>query len=89
MHAFFCNNARPCLSCFGVRYDAGEIHGRQDAKKGVRFKCFPPVLTIHLKRFEYDMTTGTMVKVNDRFAFPRQMNIDKYLDEVRRLEGGL
>lgn len=75
-----------CLSCWrrgNVRYDAGEVHGRQDAKKGVRFKRFPPVLTIHLKRFEYDMVTGNMVKVNDRFAFPRRMNIDGYLDEVR------
>lgn len=57
-------------------------HGRQDAKKGVRFLQFPPVLTIHLKRFEYDMATGNMVKVNDRFIFPKEMNIDQYLDEV-------
>ncbi|CAN0460917.1 unnamed protein product, partial [Discosporangium mesarthrocarpum] len=63
------------------RYDAGEEHGRQDAKKGVRFLKFPPVLTVHLKRFEFDMTTGSMIKVNDRFAFPREMDIDQYLDE--------
>lgn len=66
-----------------ARYDAGEEHGRQDARKGVRFLRFPPVLTIHLKRFEYDMVTGTMIKVNDRFAFPRQMDIDEFLGEVR------
>lgn len=69
-------------SSYGIRYDAGEEHGRQDAKKGVRFLQFPPVLTIHLKRFEYDMATGNMVKVNDRFMFPKEMNIDQYLDEV-------
>lgn len=40
------------------------------------------MLTIHLKRFEYDMSTGNMIKVNDRFAFPRQMDIDEFLGEV-------
>ncbi|CAM9545744.1 unnamed protein product, partial [Ectocarpus sp. 13 AM-2016] len=63
------------------KYDAGEQHGRQVAKKGVRFLRFPPVLNVHLKRFEYEMTTGTMVKVNDRFSFPREMDIDQYLGE--------
>lgn len=31
--------------------------------QGVRFTLFPPVLNIHLKRFEYDMASGNMVKV--------------------------
>lgn len=52
------------------------------AKKGVRFLKFPPVLNVHLKRFEYEMSTGTMVKVNDRYSFPREMDIDQYLGEV-------
>lgn len=29
--------------------------GKQDAEKGVQFMKLPPVLTIHLKRFEFDM----------------------------------
>ena len=33
------------------QYDAGEQHGKQDAEKGLRFTKFPPVLTIHLKRY--------------------------------------
>lgn len=41
------------------------------------------MLTIHLKRFEFEMTTGNMIKVNDRFAFFRQIDLDQYLDEVR------
>lgn len=71
------------VSCCLRRYDAGEEHGRQVAKKGVRFLKFPPVLNVHLKRFEYEMTTGSMVKVNDRYSFPREMDIDQYLGEVR------
>lgn len=35
----------------------------QDAKKGVLFLDFPPVLQLQLKRFEYDYMRDTMVKV--------------------------
>ena len=28
--------------------------GRQEARRGARFKSLPPVLHLHLKRFEYD-----------------------------------
>jgi ubiquitin carboxyl-terminal hydrolase 7 len=40
-----------------------EGFGFQDAKKGVVFKKFPPVLHLQLKRFEYDMEHDAMVKV--------------------------
>lgn len=41
-----------------------EGHGLQDAKKGVIFDSFPPVLHLQLKRFEYDFMRDTMVKVS-------------------------
>jgi ubiquitin C-terminal hydrolase len=41
-----------------------EGYGLQDAKKGVIFESFPPVLHLQLKRFEYDMMRDMMVKVN-------------------------
>jgi ubiquitin carboxyl-terminal hydrolase 7 len=44
------------------KYQA-EGHGLQDAKKGVIFESFPPVLHLQLKRFEYDMERDMMVKV--------------------------
>ncbi|KAG6533565.1 hypothetical protein ZIOFF_007440 [Zingiber officinale] len=43
------------------KYQA-ENHGLQDAKKGVLFIDFPPVLQLQLKRFEYDFMRDTMVK---------------------------
>lgn len=42
---------------------AAEGLGLQDAKKGVIFESFPPVLHLQLKRFEYDMVRDQMVKV--------------------------
>jgi hypothetical protein len=65
-----------------------EGHGLQDARKGVRFLKFPPVLTLHLRRFEYDPYRDDMVKVNDRYVFPETVDLDSYLDEsVREAEG--
>ncbi|BAF06299.2 Os01g0771400, partial [Oryza sativa Japonica Group] len=54
-----------------------EKHGLQDAKKGMLFIDFPPVLQVQLKRFEYDFVRDTMVKINDRYEFPLQLDLDK------------
>ena len=40
----------------------------QEAKKGVIFAKFPPVLHLQLMRFQYDPMTDTNVKINDRFV---------------------
>uniref|UniRef100_A0A0E0Q4E6 ubiquitinyl hydrolase 1 n=1 Tax=Oryza rufipogon TaxID=4529 RepID=A0A0E0Q4E6_ORYRU len=54
-----------------------EQYGLQDAKKGVLFIDFPPVLQLQLKRFEYDFMRDTMVKINDRYEFPIQLDLDR------------
>ncbi|KAK6643307.1 Ubiquitin carboxyl-terminal hydrolase 7 [Polyplax serrata] len=60
------------------KYDAGE-YGLQDAEKGVIFASFPPVLHLHLMRFQYDPVTDCSVKFNDRFEFYEKINLDQYL----------
>ncbi|KNC97639.1 uncharacterized protein SPPG_07108 [Spizellomyces punctatus DAOM BR117] len=62
------------------KYQA-EGYGLQDAKKGVIFNAFPPVLHLQLKRFEYDIERDAMVKINDRHEYPVEINLDAYLDE--------
>ena len=62
-------------------YDAGEVHGKQDAEKGVRFLAFPPVLHLHLKRFVFDPQSFEMAKVNDAYRFPLVLDVDDYLAE--------
>ncbi|KAA8539052.1 hypothetical protein F0562_025744 [Nyssa sinensis] len=54
-----------------------EQHGIQDARKGVLFIDFPPVLQLQLKRFEYDIIRDTTVKINDRYEFPLQLDLDR------------
>jgi ubiquitin carboxyl-terminal hydrolase 7 len=63
------------------KYYAGEEHKLQDANKGVIFVSFPDVLHLQLKRFEYDITKDTMMKVNDRYEFPEVFDASPYLSE--------
>ena len=58
-----------------------EGFGLQDAKKGVIFESFPPVLHLQLKRFEYDFQRDAMMKVNDRYEFPEVWDASPYLSE--------
>jgi ubiquitin C-terminal hydrolase len=60
------------------QYDAGD-YGMQDAVMGVEFLEFPPVLQLHLRRFEYDPDYDTNTKVNDRFEFPPEIDLDIFL----------
>lgn len=61
------------------KYQA-EGFGLQDAKKGIIFESFPPVLHLQLKRFEYDIQRDAMVKINDRHEFPFEIDLDEFLD---------
>ncbi len=45
-----------------------EGYGLQEAKKGIVFQSFPPVLHLQLKRFEYDIQRDAMVKVRSTGA---------------------
>ncbi|KAF2626733.1 cysteine proteinase [Macroventuria anomochaeta] len=56
-----------------------EGFGLQDARKGVIFESFPPVLHLQLKRFEYDFQRDAMMKVNDRYEFPEVWDASPYL----------
>lgn len=55
-----------------------EGHGLQEAVKGLRFLRFPPVLQLHLKRYEYDMEQDRMAKVGDRLEFPKVLDVTPY-----------
>lgn len=58
-----------------------EGFGLQDARKGVIFEKFPPVLHLQLKRFEYNFQVDAMTKVYDRYEFPEVWDASPYLSE--------
>lgn len=58
------------------QYNAEKL-GMQDARKGILFETFPPVLQLQLKRFEYDVMKDMMIKVNDRYEFYDTIDLDR------------
>ncbi|CAF2151409.1 unnamed protein product [Rotaria magnacalcarata] len=61
-------------------YDAGDVHGLQEAEKGVQFQHFPPVLCLHLLRFEYDYNLCQNRKINDSYSFDYHLNLSEFLE---------
>eukprot|EP01065_Artemidia_motanka_P036890 TRINITY_DN4493_c3_g1_i1.p1 TRINITY_DN4493_c3_g1~~TRINITY_DN4493_c3_g1_i1.p1 ORF type:complete len:1199 (+),score=313.80 TRINITY_DN4493_c3_g1_i1:153-3749(+) len=59
--------------------ERGVDHGRQDAQKGMEWLSFPPVLFLHLRRFDYDYVHDMPTKVNGRFTFPPMLNMRQFL----------
>ncbi|KAK9170833.1 Ubiquitin carboxyl-terminal hydrolase family protein [Cryptosporidium meleagridis] len=60
-------------------YEA-EGFGKQRAKKGVRFQRFPPVVQFHLKRFQFNIQSMDMVKLNDYFTFPEKLDLSSFVN---------
>ena len=52
---------------------------KRDADKGIRLDKVPYVLTISLKRFEYDWEQDATAKVNERVTFPEVLDMAEYL----------
>ena len=68
------------------QYDAGEQHGKQDAKMSVSFESLPPVLHLHLMRYEYNAKFGAMVELHNRHEFPLVLNLSEFLSDAEEKE---
>lgn len=62
------------------KYRADGFDELQEARKGVNFLKLPPVLQLHLKRFEYDITRDAMVKINDRYEFDTEIDLSDFVE---------
>ncbi|KAJ8412867.1 hypothetical protein AAFF_G00104490 [Aldrovandia affinis] len=51
-----------------------------DARKGLRFLHFPYLLTLQLKRFDFDYSTMHRIKLNDRMTFPEELDMGPFID---------
>lgn len=54
--------------------------------QGLRFLHFPYLLTLQLKRFDFDYTTMHRIKLNDRMTFLEELDMSPFIDvedEVR------
>lgn len=58
------------------------------AIKAVWFTRMPPVFVIYLQRVVYNRETNQAEKVHDKYSFPNEIALDRYL-EVNRNEAGV
>lgn len=56
-----------------------EGKGKLDVIKGTRFEKLPPVLSLQLRRFKYDPKWQEVVKINNKFIFPRELDMKPYI----------
>ncbi|XP_071446891.1 ubiquitin carboxyl-terminal hydrolase 47-like isoform X2 [Hetaerina americana] len=76
------NNQYHCESC----------NKKCDAYKMLKFSKFPYILTLHLKRFDFDCNTLHRIKLNDKVVFPKILDLNSFVQdgkvEEQTEEGG-
>ena len=59
-----------------------------DTVKRLCVKKLPPILVIQLKRFDYDYERMCLIKFNDFFEFPRELDMEPYtVGGLAKIEG--
>ncbi|CAF0830036.1 unnamed protein product [Brachionus calyciflorus] len=53
----------------------------RDAEKYCQLKTLPPILTLSLLRFTYDLNTYQRIKETSRFEFPFEINLKEYMED--------
>ncbi|CAJ0607075.1 unnamed protein product [Cylicocyclus nassatus] len=61
------------------QYFCESCGSKQDAHKGLRITEFPYLLTIQLKRFDFDYNTMHRIKLNDRMTFPDVLDLNSFV----------
>lgn len=60
-------------------YFCERCHVKRRAVKRISILNAPPVLCLHLKRFDFDWDKQISIKFNDYFKFPRQIDLGPYM----------
>nr|CDP92139.1 Bm5601 [Brugia malayi] len=59
---------------------------KQNALKGLRIIKFPYLLSIQLKRFDFDCNTLHRIKLNDKMTFPALLNLNEFVYDATKSE---
>lgn len=69
-------------------YHCEKCNRKVDTVKRLCIKKLPTILTIQLKRFDYDWERGCSIKFNDYFEFPRLLDMEPYtVNGLAKIEG--
>ncbi|XP_044272052.1 ubiquitin carboxyl-terminal hydrolase 47 isoform X2 [Tribolium madens] len=71
------------------QYHCEKCNKKCDAHKGLKFIKFPYLLTLHLKRFDFDYNTMHRIKLNDKVVFPEKLNLNSFVPNNRSENDGL
>eukprot|EP01117_Protostelium_nocturnum_P015890 TRINITY_DN6199_c0_g2_i2.p1 TRINITY_DN6199_c0_g2~~TRINITY_DN6199_c0_g2_i2.p1 ORF type:complete len:1212 (+),score=538.97 TRINITY_DN6199_c0_g2_i2:118-3753(+) len=63
------------------QYNCEKCGKKVDAKKGLKFTSFPYLLTLQLKRFDFDYQSMKRKKLNDKVTFPHILDLNSFLGE--------
>lgn len=63
------------------QYFCEKCNKKCDAHKGLKFLSFPYLLTLQMKRFDFDYNTMHRIKLNDRMTFPEVLNLNHLIEE--------
>lgn len=63
------------------QYFCEKCNKKCNAHKGLKFISFPYLLTLQLKRFDFDYTTMHRIKLNDRMTFQEVLNLNHMVDD--------
>ncbi|KAK9871493.1 hypothetical protein WA026_012864 [Henosepilachna vigintioctopunctata] len=61
------------------QYHCEKCNKKCDAHKGLKFIKFPYLLTLHLKRFDFDYNTLHRIKLNDKVVFSEILNLNSFI----------
>ncbi|XP_017780460.1 PREDICTED: ubiquitin carboxyl-terminal hydrolase 47 isoform X2 [Nicrophorus vespilloides] len=61
------------------QYHCEKCNKKCDAHKGLKFTKFPYLLTLHLKRFDFDYSLMNRIKLNDKVVFPEVLNLNSFI----------
>ncbi|KAI4470735.1 ubiquitin carboxyl-terminal hydrolase [Holotrichia oblita] len=61
------------------QYFCEKCNKKCDAHKGLKFVKFPYLLTLHLKRFDFDYSTMHRIKLNDKVVFSEILNLNSFV----------
>uniref|UniRef100_A0A131YMV4 Ubiquitin carboxyl-terminal hydrolase 47 n=1 Tax=Rhipicephalus appendiculatus TaxID=34631 RepID=A0A131YMV4_RHIAP len=61
------------------QYSCERCARKCDAHKGLKFVRFPYLLTLQLKRFDFDPATMHRIKLNDKVTFPDVLDLNQFV----------
>lgn len=62
------------------QYFCTQCNCKRDATKGLEFSRFPYLLTLQLKRFDFDWETERRIKLTDKVTFPSALNLNNFIN---------